>query len=235
MARRGGASPALSRREGVLGGILLICYLMGLPSLALEPVFALAERLTGLRLEAGTRDGIYYGLLFLLALAVFRGLWSRATRALLAEPGRTLAAAGVGLVAFYGLGELTGRLLNLLLPQAVNLNDAAVSARLGDAPGRTLLILAALAPAVEETLFRGYVFGLLRPRSRGAAYAASALLFALPHVWQYAAGNPAYLLLAAQYIVPGLVLAWAYERGGSLWSSVLLHSAVNALAAGAFL
>ena len=32
-----------------------------------------------------------------------------------------------------------------------------------------------------------------------------------------------------KYLVPGLVLAWAYDHTGTLWSSILLHAAANAL------
>lgn len=57
--------------------------------------------------------------------------------------------------------------------------------------------------------------------------------FALLHVWQFAAAgrDPAYLLPAVQYVVPGLVLAWTYERSGTLWGSVLVHSIVNGISA----
>ena len=40
-----------------------------------------------------------------------------------------------------------------------------------------------------------------------------------------------YFLLMLQYLVPGLVLAWVYDRTGTLWTSVGLHAAANALAA----
>ena len=39
-----------------------------------------------------------------------------------------------------------------------------------------------------------------------------------------------YFLLMVQYLVPGVVLAWAYDHSGSLWTSIGLHAAVNALA-----
>ena len=35
--------------------------------------------------------------------------------------------------------------------------------------------------------------------------------------------------LALQYLVPGAVLCWTYERSGSLWSAVAVHAAANAL------
>ena len=37
------------------------------------------------------------------------------------------------------------------------------------------------------------------------------------------------MVLLVQYLVPGLVLAWTYDRCGSLWGPILLHMAVNAL------
>ena len=79
---------------------------------------------------------------------------------------------------------------------------------------------------MEEVLFRGLVFGGLREKSRWIAYLASCLLFALLHVWQFAVVNRdiAYFLLMVQYLVPGLVLAWACEHSGTL------HAAANALA-----
>ena len=88
-----------------------------------------------------------------------------------------------------------------------------------------------MAPFVEEVLFRGLIFGGLRDKSRGIAYAVSCLLFALLHTWQLAAASwdPAYLLLVVQYLVPGAVLAWSYEHSGTLWTSVALHAAANAL------
>jgi membrane protease YdiL (CAAX protease family) len=85
---------------------------------------------------------------------------------------------------------------------------------------------------VEEVLFRGYIFGNIREHSRAVAYIASCLLFAFLHVWQFAfvSHSLSYFLLMLQYLVPGLVLAWSYEHSGTLWGSVLLHAAVNALA-----
>ncbi len=137
------------------------------------------------------------------------------------------------MVAYYGLGELAARLGSLFADRSGNLNDAVISARTGAAPHMTLLIVIFLAPFVEEFLFRGLVFGGLKERSRLLAYAVSCALFALLHVWQFALANrdPAYFLLMVQYLIPGLVLAWAYDHSGTLWASIGLHAGVNALAA----
>ena len=84
---------------------------------------------------------------------------------------------------------------------------------------------------MEEVLFRDYIFGMLRDHSRILAYAVSCALFAFLHVWQFAVGSQSfgYLVLMIQYLVPGLVLAWAYDRAGNLWGPILIHMSVNAL------
>ena len=246
MARRG-LSAGMSGREKALGGAVLALYLAVLPYVS-GPALDLLERLLGTRLGESVRNAIYYYVVFALVVIVFWGYLGRTTRAFLDRPGGVLASAGLGLVAFYGLNEICGRLLGLVafyglneicgrllglvLEGQVNLNDEAIVGRMVDAPRTTILIVVVLAPVVEETLFRGYVFGNLREVHRGLAYLASCLLFALLHVWQFAAarGDLTYLLLMVQYLVPGAVMAWTYERSGSLWGSVLLHGVVNGLA-----
>ena len=87
---------------------------------------------------------------------------------------------------------------------------------------------------VEETLFRGLIFGNLRPLSRAAAYLVSALFFAAVHVWQYAGalGWRGTLLCAVQYLPAGLALGWTYEKSATIWASVLVHAGINAVAMG---
>ena len=229
MAKRNAGPTALSDRERVRGGILLICYLAVFPVL-IGRGFDLLELLAGRSAGTALRDLTYYCILFVLTLAVFREFWKRTTRALFVKPGKVLVSLGLGLAAFYTLGWLSEQVLRFLPLYPANLNDAAISARLGASPGRTILMVVFLAPVVEETLFRGCVFGALREYSRAGAYFVSCLLWGLAHVWQYAAGDWSYLLLALRYAAPGLVMAWTYERSGSLWGSVLLHGIVNALA-----
>ena len=113
-------------------------------------------------------------------------------------------------------------------PQVITLaNGHSVRRRRSRAP----LIVVLLAPFVEEVLFRGLVFGCLREKSRIFAYLLSCALFALLHVWTAAVSNwdLGYLILMLQYLVPGLVFAWAYEHSGTLWTSILIHALVNAL------
>ena len=229
MAKRK-AAPGLTNLERFGGTIFFVMYLLLLP-LAARPALGLAGELLGRRVTEEMGGAIYYYGLFAVTVILFHSLLARTTRRFLDAPGLACKTAAVGLVAHYGLCELASRLGGALWSGAGNLNDSAISARTGSAPHMTLLIVLFLAPFVEETLFRGLVFGGLKERSRLLAYAASCALFALLHVWQFALASrdAAYFLLMAQYLIPGLVLAWAYDHSGTLWASVGLHAGVNAL------
>ena len=164
-------------------------------------------------------------------MILFHSLLGKTTRRFLDDPALALKTAGIGIVAYYGLCELASRLGGLLSDRTANLNDSAISSQIGSAPHMTLLIVIFLAPFVEETLFRGLVFGGLKEKSRALAYVVSCALFALLHVWQFAVVNrdAAYFLLMVQYLIPGLILAWAYDHSGTLWASIGLHTGLNAL------
>ena len=229
MARRK-TTAGLTNLERFGGGIFFVLYLLLLP-LAAKPALGLLEELLGKQLPEGMAGAVYYYALFAVTVILFHSLLAKTTRRFLDDPGLGLKTAGMGVVAHYGLCELASRLGGLLTDRVGNLNDAAISARTASAPHVTLLIVVFLAPFVEETLFRGLVFGGLKERSRLLAYAASCALFALLHVWQFAVANrdAGYFLLMVQYLIPGLVLAWAYDHSGTLWASIGLHAGINAL------
>ena len=93
-----------------------------------------------------------------------------------------------------------------------------------------LIVLAVLslvcAPIMEETFFRGFVFGGLRPRWGAAAAAgASGLLFAVAHI-----GNPGTIYLIPPVALIGALFAWGYLVSGSLMASILAHFLFNLVA-----
>lgn len=229
MAKRKSAA-YMTAGEQIAGVIFFVIYLLVLP-FAATPLFDLAEKLLGVTLSAALQNVVYYYVLFAVTLVIFHGFLARTSRRLADNLGGAGRALVIGLVGLYGLNELVYRLTNLIMTNRTNLNDTTISAQIDDAPHMTLLIVILLAPFVEEVLFRGLVFGNLKHKSRGAAYLVSCALFALLHVWQFAVVNQdiTYFLLMLQYLVPGLVLAWAYEQSGTLWTSIGLHAAANAL------
>lgn len=218
--------------EKIGGTIFFVIYLAVLPFVT-TPLFHLAELLLGMTISTALQNTIYYYVVFALTVIIFHSFLADTTRALGDRAGTAVKAVLMGLVALYGLNELVYRFTNLLLNNRTNLNDVSISAQMKNAPYTTLLIVIFLAPFVEEVLFRGLVFGNLRKISPFFAYTVSCLLFAFLHVWQFAVvkQDMTYFLLMVQYLVPGLVLAWAYDYAGTLWSPILLHVAANALSA----
>jgi membrane protease YdiL (CAAX protease family) len=220
----------MTATEQVAGVVFFVIYLLVLP-FATAPLFRLVERMLATDLSPAVQNTIYYYLLFAVTVVIFHAFLGRTTRHLFDRGplvGKTILT---GMVAHYGLNELVYRVANLLISGRTNLNDTTISAQIDDAPRSTLLIVIFLAPFVEEVLFRGLVFGNLKNKSRVVGYAVSCTLFALLHVWQFAVNHQdvTYFLVMVQYLVPGLVLAWAYEHSGTLWTAIGIHAAVNAL------
>ena len=220
----------LTPGEQVAGAVLFVIYLLVLPFVT-APLFRLIGGLLGVTISTGLQNILYYYILFAATVIIFHGFLGRTSRHFAENLGGACKFMAIGLVALYGLNELVYRLTRLVVSNQTNLNDTTISAQIHDAPRVTLLIVIFLAPFVEEVLFRGLVFGNLKSKSRTVAYVVSCLLFALLHVWQFAVVRQdiTYFLLMVQYLVPGLVLAWAYDHTGTLWSSILLHAAANAL------
>lgn len=229
MARRK-ITGEMTAGEQIGGTVFFTIYLLVLP-FAAGPLFRLAGELLGVTISEAMQNTLTYYLLFAVSVIVFHGFLARTSRRLAENVGGAVKTLGLGLVGLYGLNELVFRLSNLVIANRLNLNDTSISAQIDDAPHTTLLIVIFLAPFVEEVLFRGLVFGNLRRRSRLTGYAVSCALFALLHVWQFALVNQdiTYFLLMVQYLVPGIVLAWCYEHSGTLWTSIALHAAANAL------
>ncbi len=83
----------------------------------------------------------------------------------------------------------------------------------------TMFMAVVVAPAAEETIFRGYIYGVLK-RYAGAIPAAliSAGLFAAMHL--SLSSLPALFVLA-------LCLTLAYEATGSLLVNIFMHALFN--------
>ena len=85
-----------------------------------------------------------------------------------------------------------------------------------------MLLLGGLAvPFAEELFFRGVLYRWLRDRwGPWPGILLSSLVFGLLH------GE---ISIAGANFVIGLALAWAFERSGSLWPSILIHVLNNSL------
>ena len=163
---------------------------------------------------------VYYGFLFAMALLVFWGFLKKDFLSLLDWLPENLFAVGVALLLAGGLQAVLS-LLPFPVADPIALQYAQ-EYRLAPAPTLALILL--LIPVVEETLFRGLVCGTLRGYSRNLAFAVAV-------VWRYALEwkDPRYLLLTIVYLPMSVALTWCYDRGGSVWSCVVLHGLLNGL------
>ena len=130
----------------------------------------------------------------------------------------------------YGTMLLCNLVINLALlaiEHTENPNNAVAFSMADENLNRTAAVAVFLAPLVEEPMFRGGVFGLVRKYSRIAAYGASMLLFAVYHVWSFAAQDPTAWLYVLQYLRAGFLLARVYEKTDSIWTGIFLHMTVN--------
>lgn len=212
--------------ESVWGVRYLLFQYFFLPSL-----LALALRFLWPAAADVHLDFLYFSVNFIAVIWIFhRFLWN-SIRYTMKHLYNCLITAVSGFLIYQVLIYSISLTIILLYPGFFNINDASIAVTAQD----NFLLMAAgtviLVPIVEETLYRGIVFGLLRRRSRILAYGISTLIFCGIHVAGYwGSYEPLHLLICfVQYIPAGLVLGWAYERSGSIYVPTLIHMAVNAI------
>ncbi len=212
-----GAFVAFVLAASVLGGVVLVVLRPRAPSLADAVSLPLSLALLALSVVAWV--AVRYP-------GHVRALFGRA------RPGRRDVAvgAGTGLAAFFvisvgfgGLLQLLVRLLERELPP-VQQELQQLARDPGTAP--LLLIGAAVAaPLAEELFFRGMLYPALRNRlPPWPAIGLSALAFAGTHFQDSLDGY----LLVVLFIFPlGMMLAWLYERRGTIVVPMLAHAVYN--------
>lgn len=170
---------------------------------------------------------VYYIFLFALTLFIFWGFLKGDFFRLLDWLPENLFSLALGFLAAAG----SWTLLSLLPFPVKDPISAQYAQEFLAAPGPTLILILLLIPVVEETVYRGLIYGSLRPYSRGLAMGLCILLYALAQVWRYALdfSDPRYLLLVFLYLPMSAALTWCYDRGGSVWSCILLHGGLNAM------
>lgn len=126
----------------------------------------------------------------------------------------------------FGLNILIGGIM-LAFDLDANPNNSAIIDFAGTELGMTSAMAVFLAPIVEELIFRGGIFGLLRRYNRLLAYAVTILLFSVYHIWSSAMDDPAYLIYAVQYFGASYALCRCYERTNSIWAGIFLHMLYN--------
>lgn len=220
-------SPML-RSERITGIIYLAVHIFLLPWLLIY-IYTNVVRNLNVVLTSPNLNLLYYSISFLFVFSfLFRFL--KASFSDLADK-LIISVKSIALAFLfdYVMAALVSLLLSLVLKDVSNPNSQAVISQAKLDAGAMVFVAVLLVPIVEETLFRGVLFGTLRSKSRVLAYAVSALVFAFYHLWQFFLGGFEWTicLYLLQYIPPALALAWCYETSGSIWAPILLHAALN--------
>lgn len=230
------------RSLGVLRKSEFICGLIWLPIYlfaAQYPAIWIA-RLIGIDVNQASAIGpfilIFSGLNAIVLTAIFLRFLIGQLQPL-RDRGRSLFPDLIlGWLMEYGLSLvasfIAGMLLARLRLEYYNRNQEAFELAAALSPIAAIVNACLLAPFVEELMFRGLIFRGLYSRSRVWAYAVSMLAFSLAHTLSAILHQPAGITLVnvIVYLPAGFALAWIYERSGSIWESIFLHSVINAIA-----
>lgn len=229
MTRKGFPLP-MSKGEKIFGWIYVFIHIFLMPY-GVALCYTLFGKM-GISISDKYTNLIYYGIGFIL-LFIFMHHYMKSTFYDLCENKlNTFRAVTMGYLFYYVLSYLINTLILIIAGEPTNPNNDAVIAEFLKNRNVMFAVAAIIAPIVEEVLFRGVIFGTIRRKNRYAAYIISVLAFAFYHLWSYFAYeySPELFLDVLQYIPGGIVLAWAYERGRNLWSSILLHVVINFVA-----
>lgn len=218
---------SMNDKERIWGFLYLLAELFALPA-ALEAM----NRLLPAPLPDAWLNFLYFALNFIFTCFLFRSFLRRCLARIGKNTGDFLLVTAAGFGIYYLCNLVLNSLILLLAPDFANLNDSNIAQQVGSNMPIMFIGTAILVPVAEELLHRGLVFGSLYGRNPYIAYIFSASLFSAIHILGYVMVYPLpHLLLAfLQYLPAGLVLAWAYRKSGSIFSSILIHAAVNALA-----
>ena len=184
-------------------------------------------------IDEATINIVYYSIGVLFLAAFMRGYLRDQFDMLLDNLRRCATSLAIAFGMNYALAMVVVMALAFVLSgDFANPNQDAIGTLVDTNFRSTAAIVIIIAPFLEETLFRGVLFGRMYKRGRILAYTVSALVFGIYHVWQYVAiyGDFSMLIYTLQYIPIGIALAYAYEKSGSIFTSISLHALNNALA-----
>jgi membrane protease YdiL (CAAX protease family) len=128
----------------------------------------------------------------------------------------TLVLGALSIVFIYGIIlQIVGINPDTKLPDAVYNHFLPLSI--------ALVLTVLIAPVIEETFFRGFVFGGLMKRW-GPVWGAlgSGLLFGAAHL-----GNSGYFYVVPPIIGIGVLFAWSYRYSRSIFPSMAAHFLFN--------
>ena len=226
MAKKKKLRVLMTRQEEALGWIWLAFQQLLLPVL-----LRMLNSLLPAPLSAAYLNFIYFSLNCGFILGFFHSFLGKSLTAAGKSFWEFLQAVVLGFVGCQVCDTALSLLIGLLSPGFANVNDQSIIKLAGSHYSLMVIGTVILVPTAEEVLFRGVVFGSIQRRSRLWAYLVSVALFAFVHIIGFI-GSYDWLRLALcfiQYIPAGTFLAWSYEKSGSIFAPILIHTAINAI------
>lgn len=226
MAKTAKIPISMTGRERFLGFGYALLDLFFLPAMLNSMNALLIQPLSGAWINF-----LYFSLNFVFLFAIFSRFLKRSLSYAGKHMGDFLPAAIIGFVVYWFSNILLSFAIVMLFPDYANPNDSSISTMVDGnfaimAVGAVLLV-----PMAEELIHRVLIFGTLARKHRLAAYVISAAFFAAIHVVGYLdiCSQRDLLLAFLQYLPAGLVLGWAYEKSGTIFAPIAIHTVVNAM------
>ncbi len=136
---------------------------------------------------------------------------------------------------YYALAVVTSWIVVAIVGDyelAINPNSADINALAGENFNVMAAMTVIFAPIVEECMFRGALFGTIRKKSRFLAYFVTIVFFAFYHLYAYFITDYTWQLWVylLQYVPATFVFCRLYEKSGTIWAPIALHSVINLIA-----
>ena len=213
----------LTKKEAIAALVYLPFHLFLIP-------LALGWPLKAGKIDEVTASFLCYAVGFVYMLIFLGKFLRRDFDPLCDRPLRCLilvVGSYMGMLFFNTLATLIISLVEGGMEFVANQNNMAVEELAGTGRGLTAAMAVFLAPVTEELIFRAGIFGMIRKKSRIAAYIVSILAFSAYHVWSYAITDVRYLLYIIDYIPASFFLCLCYERTDTIWAPIFLHMITN--------
>lgn len=171
---------------------------------------------------------LYYAISFVIVLAVMFRFLRSSFSDLIDGVWQAIQALILAYILYRALLWVGALLLTQFMTEQNPNQDVLVTQVAADF--RVMIVVTVLlAPIVEETTFRGALFGTIRQKSRVAAYIVSTVLFCFIHLWDFLVSDFSWATFSAlvQYVPASIALAWCYDRSGTIWMPILMHMVIN--------
>ena len=145
--------------------------------------------------------------------------------------GHLLYGLLIGTALVYGVGIVGGFITLLLGGASTSENQNLIQTIVAAHPFLMSLTTVVFAPLLEETIFRGIVFGWVYEINPKLAHLVSAFVFGFVHVMiSVLSGNISEWIQIFSYFFMGAALSYLYEKRNNIYVPILSHAMNNFIA-----